>query len=422
MSPEKKLKRYFNTTGTCVPSMHFIADISNKVEQVMEMISKGDYFTINRPRQYGKTTLIYHLFREMIKNKEYLAVNISFESLGSSCYESTPGFISALLDLICMRLEFMDEDEILSFIRKNLEIFDFRSLSRFFTELTRKTGRKVVLMIDEVDKYSNNQLFLDFLGMLRAKYLGRNEGADHTFHSVILAGVHDIKSLKAKIHPNEEPKYNSPWNIAVDFEVDMSLFPKEIASMLHQYTDEREVKIDTPYFSERLFYFTSGYPFLVSLLCKIIDEKLLPLKQKKEWEPTDLEQAVRIALTKNNTNFETLIKNLENNHELYDLVFDLIMNEKSYSYNLDNPVIYFGKLHGILDEEKQKTKVHNRLYEQRIYNYMASKMETSGKAKFDQVSSSFIEKNGTLNIANIIKRFQDFIKEQGEMGNDRGKR
>lgn len=67
---------------------------------------------------------------------------------------------------------------------------------------------------DEVDKSSDNQIFLSFLGLLREKYLKCQQGKDVTFHSVILAGVYDIKTLKLKLHPQEELKYNSPWNIA----------------------------------------------------------------------------------------------------------------------------------------------------------------------------------------------------------------
>lgn len=69
-------------------------------------------------------------------------------------------------------------------------------------------------MIDEVDKSSDNQIFLSFLGLLRAKYLEQQKGQDHTFQSVILAGVYDIKNLILKLHPGQEAKYNSPWNIA----------------------------------------------------------------------------------------------------------------------------------------------------------------------------------------------------------------
>jgi hypothetical protein len=406
------MKRIFNTTGTCIPTRHFVADVSAKVNQVMEMAARGDYFTINRPRQYGKTTLMYHLFQEMQGKKGYLPLDISFEGIGSSTYAAAERFIPAVLDLLSMRLEFMEEKEAVSLLEKNSNIHDFGKLSRFFTEFVRKTDRKVVLMIDEVDKSSNNQLFLDFLGMLRTKYLGRNAGKDYSFHSVILAGVYDVKTLKTKIRPDAEQKYNSPWNIAVDFEVDLALFPNEIVPMLEQYAGERQVKIDIPFFAENLFYFTSGYPFLVSLLCKIIDEKILPGKRKKEWEPGDLAAAVQIALMKDNTNFETLIKNLENNADLYEFVFNIIMNEREYSYNLDNPVIREGVLFGILGEKNGKTKIHNRLYEQRIYNYMASKMETSREIRFDHVSSSYINKDGTLDIEKAIRKFQEFMKEQ----------
>ena len=73
------MKRIFNVTGTCIPTMHFMADVSGKVDQVMEMIARGDYFAVNRPRQYGKTTLMYLLEQQLLKDKDYLVLSISFE-------------------------------------------------------------------------------------------------------------------------------------------------------------------------------------------------------------------------------------------------------------------------------------------------------------------------------------------------------
>ena len=64
----------------------------------------------------------------------------------------------------------------------------------------------------------------DFLGKLRANYLKREKNARYrTFQSVILAGVTDVKHVKPKIRPEDEYKENSPWNIAADFTIDMSL-------------------------------------------------------------------------------------------------------------------------------------------------------------------------------------------------------
>ena len=61
------------------------------------------------------------------------------------------------------------------------KVNSLNDLSSVITKFIRKTNKKVVLLIDEVDKSSNNQLFLSFLGMLRNKYLLRNEGKSIPF-------------------------------------------------------------------------------------------------------------------------------------------------------------------------------------------------------------------------------------------------
>ncbi|MCP4146779.1 MAG: AAA family ATPase [bacterium] len=408
------MAKKFNTTGTCIPQRHYTADISAKLDKIAKIVADGDYFTINRPRQYGKTTVLFLLEQLLRKDEQYLVIDISFEGIDTPSYESHERFTGVVLNIINKRLRFMGEGELADFTAANKDISDFERLSDFITEFVVKSGRKVVLMIDEVDKSSNSGLFLDFLGMLRTKYLKRNEGKDYSFHSVILAGVHDIKTIKARLREGQAKTFNSPWNIAVDFKVDLALLPGEIASMLQEYSEERNIKIDIPFFSETLYYFTSGYPFLVSSLCKLIDEEILPGKTDKEWKPEDLVDAVQLLLKADNTNFNSLIKNLEDNPELYDFVFEIIMTGRSFSFNINNPVIRFGKLYGIIREEKRKVKIHNRLYEQQIYDYMASMMETSGlgRSLYSSAGSTYVRENGDLNIDLVIRKFQEFMKEQ----------
>jgi len=107
-------------------------------------------------------------------------------------------------------------------------------------------------MIDEVDKASNHTVFLHFLGMLRNKFNERKIGVGATFHSVILAGVHDIKNIKEKMTgennytPNEsgDKKCDSPWTIAVNFNIDMSFSSAEIATMLTEYETDHKTGMD----------------------------------------------------------------------------------------------------------------------------------------------------------------------------------
>ncbi|ETR64901.1 MAG: hypothetical protein OMM_15149, partial [Candidatus Magnetoglobus multicellularis str. Araruama] len=99
--------------------------------------------------------------------------------------------------------------------------------------------------------------------MLRNKYLKQIEGEDTTFHSVILAGVHDIKNIKMKIRNKKESEYNSPWNIAIDFDIDMSFSANEISTMLTDYEKDYHTGMDIGFIAENLRLYTSGYPYLV---------------------------------------------------------------------------------------------------------------------------------------------------------------
>ncbi|MBE6058144.1 AAA family ATPase, partial [Clostridium sp.] len=310
------MQKRFNVTGTCIPEKHYMVDISNKLDSILKLVNNEEYFIINRPRQYGKTTTLYLLEKRLNSMEEYLPIKISFEAIDTEGYSEVKKFLSSIMMQMVNYFRFSTNKEMYKFIKNHEnKITTMNEFNSFITDLIEFAEKKVVLIIDEVDKSSNNQLFLDFLGMLRSKYLLRNEGRDYTFHSVILAGVHDVKTLKLKIRSDEEHKYNSPWNIASDFDVEMSFSIDEIKTMLDDYVGNKKVDLNKEYFAEKLYFYTSGYPFLVSKLCKIIDEKIMDENELK-WEKNYLELAVKELLNESNTNFDSLIKNIENNKEL----------------------------------------------------------------------------------------------------------
>jgi hypothetical protein len=44
------MSKEFNITGTRLPDIHYMADVSAKMKETLSMIEKGRYFIINRPR------------------------------------------------------------------------------------------------------------------------------------------------------------------------------------------------------------------------------------------------------------------------------------------------------------------------------------------------------------------------------------
>lgn len=264
------MKKRFNTTGPCISRKHYMVNIENKLRQVEKLIDNGDYFLINRPRQYGKTTLLSQISKSF--GDKYLIIRTSFEGIGDSIFENEEVFSNSFLTLLSDALKFTCEEKSLEIQKLKVDVKNLQTLSAAITKFIMNCHKRTVLIVDEVDKSSNNQLFLSFLGMLRNKYILANDDMDYTFHSVILAGVHDIKNLKLMIRLDEEIKYNSPWNIAVNFNIDMTFSPLEIETMIKDYANEENIAMNTRNISEKIYFYTSGYPFLVSKVSQIMDE------------------------------------------------------------------------------------------------------------------------------------------------------
>jgi len=390
--------------------MHYMADISDKLNQTFRLVEEGLYFTINRPHQYGKSTIQTELANKLNGQTNYLALNISFEPIDYEVYQDKKVFIDTFLELLAECFELYAYDELSEFVlNEKGKLENFKGLSVFIGKLVRKTNQHLVLIIDEVDRSSNNQLFLDFLAILRDRYLRRSQIIDYpTFLSVVLCGVYDVKKIKQKINPETKFKYNSPWNIAMDYDVDLNLSTNEIASMLQVYADEKQRDMDIPELSEQLFYYTSGHPFLTSYLCKIIDEELLPKRKDKEWSREDVDGALKVILNKDNTNFQSLIKNLENHPDLYHNVSQIILAGDELTFNIDDPIIDVGMTCGIFGRKENKVIIHNRVYEQRLYNYMTSKLRTS--SSIPTWEGKYIE-NGQLDVKRMLLGFQTFMQE-----------
>ena len=393
----------FNTTGLCNPKKHYMVNISEKLEKIKALRENEEYFVINRPRQYGKTTTLTALENSL--KEKYLVISISFEGIGDIAFSNEEKFVIEFINLIEDILNCIDENLSETFKKLSLGVCTLSNLSRLISKFIKKLDKEVILIIDEVDKSSNNQIFLNFLAMLRNKYLDREKGKAITFKSVILAGVYDIKNLKLKLRPEEERKYNSPWNIAVPFKVDMSLHKDGIKNMLDEYKKDKNLTFDTLKSSEFIYFYTNGYPFLVSRLCQIIDEDL-----DSSWNDENMLKAVKLLLSEKNTLFDDVIKNVSNNKDLYEYIFDIVFNGEEKDFNIDNNIVDLGVTFGYFKEEDGKVKISNRLLEQRLYNYFVTNLKLRNVAGYN-IKANFIEGTG-LNIEKILIKFQEFMKEQ----------
>ena len=182
------MNKSFNITGFCIPEQHYMVDIKDRLIKIREMIDRGDYFVINRGRQYGKTTTLNAL--EAFLTPQYLVINMDFQMLSNTDFSTEERFVSAFAREMFRNNSFrqlLSDDSINAIKRLKNDNTEFVLADLFdvFCEICSEAEKPVVLIIDEIDTASNNTVFIDFLSMLRGYYLRRNKIT--IFKSVILA-------------------------------------------------------------------------------------------------------------------------------------------------------------------------------------------------------------------------------------------
>ena len=88
----------FNTTAVCIPSKHYMVDLSDRVARIRKMVDAGEYFTINRARQYGKTTTLTALAN--ILSEHYVVISTSFEGIGKDGFKDEGSFVKEFCRLL----------------------------------------------------------------------------------------------------------------------------------------------------------------------------------------------------------------------------------------------------------------------------------------------------------------------------------
>lgn len=400
--------REFNVTGLCIPEIHYMVNIDDKVESISRLVEHGKYFIISRPRQYGKTTTLNELKKRL--SEKYIVIDTSFESLSRSAYSSEEKFIRKFVKLVEDSLieDNIDKRLISTFTDFDVESPDIDDLGRNITRFVKAADKEIILMIDEVDKSGDKQIFLDFLGMLRSKYLSMGKGRDQTFKSVVLAGVHDTAHLKSKIRSDEEHTVNSPWNITASFKVDMSFSPQEISTMLVEYENDHHTGMDVNFISNEIYKFTSGYPFLVSYICKTIDEEL-----DKNWSYEGILDAVKIFMNSDTNLGSSLIEKIENNEDLGSLIEHILVRMEPYEFVRSDEVIKKGIQYGILSsDENNRTVISNKIFETYIYKHLIAKRRRTSEPYMEIPPGSRFIKDGKLDMAALMDSFSIFMKTQ----------
>ncbi len=410
--------KYFNTEGVCIPEMHYMVPLDNRIRGIRKKyVERGSYFVINRGRQYGKTTTLRLLAKDL--EQDYMVVSMDFQGIGTEEFRNEAAFSRAFAKMFSdgVKISDMADKDILRETLGPLPADAPRmGLMELFEKLSRVCAvslKPAVMIIDEVDSATNNQVFLDFLALLRRYYMNREN--QPIFHSVILAGVYDIKNLKLKLRPEADHKYNSPWNIAAEFNVNMSFSADQIETMLTEYEREHNTGADMRQVAEEIYQYTSGYPYLVSAICKKMDEEMpeIPLyaELKKIWRKEGVVYAVNMLLKRNLTLFDSMARQLDRYPDLKEMLEDILYCGKRIIFSPGEKSINLGLMFGFLKEQDGRVVISNRVFEMYLLNMFAAQESRSDAfSRGDSDRNQFV-KNHRLDMDLVLQKFVEYFQD-----------
>lgn len=424
----------FNTTAVCIPSKHYMVDLRERVKEIKKLVDAGKYFTINRARQYGKTTTLKALQSGL--QSDYTVLNLSFEGLSKANFSTEQSFVKAFCRLFKKNpglYRSVPEEIRVQFDEYLLRKEDKAEMDELFITLGEwcaAAKKPLVMIVDEVDSATNNQVFLDFLAQLRDRYIARVTDEIPTFQSVILAGVTDVKHLKSKIREEDQRKVNSPWNIAADFDIDMSLSEDGIKGMLDEYEADHHTGMDMVAIAKQIREYTNGYPYLVSRICERIDTKLVPGKFENlalAWTTYGVDEAVRMILSEDSTLFESLMGKLENYPHLKDQLRRILLRGETIAHLPDDEEQKQLRMYGFIVNNHNTVAIANRIFEMRLYQYFIGESRQNEKLKQLAAAekSIFVMEDGWLDVPKIMDHFitehnrihegqtEKFLEEEG---------
>lgn len=161
--------------------------------------------------------------------------------------------------------------------------------------------------------------------------------------------------------------------------------------------------------------YTSGYPYLVSRLCQLLDnfdnQENIGV-HKKVWTRSALLEAVRTLIKESNSLFDDMAKKVKDYPELRTLLYDILFCGKSIPYNLGTELVAIGTMFGFLKEDAGQVAISNRIFEIWFYNlFIAEEAINSDTYQAGQKNKNqFIDENG-LNMELVLKKFVQHFTE-----------
>ena len=254
------MARYFNTTGPCMPHMHYMLPPADRLigASLDRYIRDQLYWVLHAPRQTGKTTFLQSWMREINSGTEAIACYVSVERCQGvpEVERAMPAICQAIRDYAkafnvpIPSIPDVAEESLLA-----STVIDWAALC---------APKPLIVLFDEVDVLEGPAM-ISFLRQLRGGFASRGVGKFPV--SIALVGMRDLRDYLVHSKDGTPVNPGSPFNIKEDSITIGNFARTDIAALTAQHTGETGQVFGADAL-ERIWHYSSGQPWLVNALAK----------------------------------------------------------------------------------------------------------------------------------------------------------
>ncbi|KJJ86012.1 ATPase domain protein, prokaryote domain protein, partial [Candidatus Omnitrophus magneticus] len=392
-----KSKRYFNTTGFCMPERHYMIDPLRNQKIIFDLIEKTQYFTIHAPRQTGKTTLLHELAHRLNKEGNYISVVFSVESAGYRSITEETANKKIINSLYSSSGQYLN--------KKNCPIPPEKytkdlTLENYLIDWAISQTKPIVLLLDEIDSLYDDVL-VSVLRQLRNGFQGRPKQFPST---IALVGLRDVRDYKLKVRPDEASLGSgSPFNIKAKSILLGTFTKEEITELYSQHTKDTG-QIFSKEVVDRIYELTGGQPWLVNAIANEIVVEILNEDYTKKITLAHAEEAKENLIARRDTHLDSLLDKLKE-PRVKNIVSAIINGDTIVYDSFNDDLIYVLDL-GIVAEKNNDIVFANEIYREIIPRVLNFSMQKN--IREEGTTSWYLNPDGKLDMDKLLKAFQKF--------------
>lgn len=395
------MKRFFNTTGRCLPEDHYMVPPFRGLEQeIMRLIEAEQYFLIHAPRQTGKTTFLHAFAKKLNEEGKYICLVVSLEQAGVPSFGeelANKRMVDAMYE---MRARFLPPEY---FPAEPRHPVTFKSYVQQWVEAMPKP---VVLLIDEVDSLWDDVL----VSLLRQLRDGFQIRPDSFPQSIAMVGLRDIRDYKMKARA-ENPSIGSgsPFNVKAESFFLPFFSREEVRGLLDQHASDTGQVFSEEVF-EQLFYYSGGQPWLTNALANEIVEKRLRGDYSLEITPDMVEKAKETIIAQRQTHLDSLVDKLQ--EPRVRKVINAIIEGGILAFDGSDDAIRYCRDLGLITQTSP-IQFSNPIYREIITRVLNSPVQESLPSDIAQ-TAWYLDSSGRLQMEKLLDAYVAFYRRHSE--------